>query len=71
MAEEITCTMCGFRFDPAGHAKCSTCPLKSSCVLVCCPNCGFELVDVQRSRLATSANILFKWLNLKPKEDGQ
>ena len=48
----ITCSMCGHHFDPSGLAACGSCPIQSGCLAVCCPNCGFETVDVNRSRLA-------------------
>jgi hypothetical protein len=48
----ITCSMCGYTFDSSNHPACGSCPLQSGCLAVCCPNCGFETVDVNRSRLA-------------------
>lgn len=51
----ITCSMCGHRFDPAAHQTCQGCPLHKGCQLACCPACGFENVDVQRSGLARLA----------------
>ncbi len=64
----LTCTMCGENFDPATHTACQSCPLQKGCSLVCCPRCGFEMVDVSQSRLAsfvsrwlpTSSGSLFK-----------
>jgi len=55
----ITCTMCGHRFDPAVHTACRSCPLQSGCQLACCPACGFEIVNPDRSRLARLAK---RWL---------
>ena len=51
----ITCSMCGHTFTPAGGGACQSCPLNSGCTLVCCPNCGYENVDVQQSALARLA----------------
>jgi Fe2+ transport system protein FeoA len=45
--------MCGFSFDPASAPACPACPLNGSCQLCCCPNCGYQLVDVRRSWLAS------------------
>lgn len=48
----MNCSMCGFRFDPGAHVACKSCPLQSGCSVVCCPSCGYEMVDVNQSRLA-------------------
>jgi hypothetical protein len=55
----ITCTMCGHRFDPAAHTACHSCPLQRGCQLTCCPACGFEMVNPDRSILARLAK---RWL---------
>lgn len=48
----ITCELCGFEFDASG-LKCHTgCPMGTKCSLICCPNCGFQQVDEQRSVIA-------------------
>ena len=49
---EITCPMCGHTFDPDEHAACKACPLQKGCQLVCCPVCGYEMVNPQQSILA-------------------
>ncbi len=51
----VTCPMCGYRYDPKEHTGCASCPLNRGCQLVCCPNCGFETVDPERSVLARFA----------------
>lgn len=48
----IVCSMCGHRFDESQHEACQKCPLQKECSLVCCPNCGYEMVNVHRSKLA-------------------
>jgi hypothetical protein len=58
--EQITCTMCGYRFDPDAHAACQACPLQRGCQLTCCPACGFEMVNPERSILARLAK---RWLS--------
>lgn len=40
----ITCSLCGFKFDPADNTHCAGCVLKSKCETVCCPRCGYETV---------------------------
>jgi len=44
--------MCGHIFEPAENTSCAGCPLQKGCQLVCCPVCGFEMVDPQQSVLA-------------------
>lgn len=49
---KMRCRLCGHQFDPAGLACHSSCPLGSRCELICCPNCGYQVVDESRSLLA-------------------
>jgi hypothetical protein len=57
--------MCGHRFDPAVHIACQACPLQNGCQLTCCPVCGFEMVNPDRSILARLAR---RWLGLKTEQ---
>jgi len=44
MADEITCPMCGERYDEAAGRACRPeCPLAATCSLVHCPRCGYEM----------------------------
>jgi hypothetical protein len=52
--------MCGQRFDPAAHQTCGASPLQGGCQLACCPVCGFETVNPERSLLARLAK---RWLS--------
>jgi len=47
----ISCPMCGHSFDPGKHPTCEGCPIQKGCSLVCCPKCGFEMVDYKKSTL--------------------
>jgi len=38
---ELSCGLCGHRFDPRGTSACASCPLGKGCSLACCPNCGY------------------------------
>ena len=40
------CDFCGFEFDPACSTEggCNGCPLKSNCVHITCPRCGYEML---------------------------
>lgn len=50
--ELLTCPMCGFRYDPQANEACPSCPLHAQCNLACCPNCGYQTVNLGRSQLA-------------------
>lgn len=50
--EKLVCPMCGNHFDPAGQQACRACPLHAGCQLVCCPQCGYQMVDVNQSKIA-------------------
>ena len=48
----MKCQLCGFEFTAeAGNCGVS-CPLSASCAAVCCPNCGYQMIDESRSRAA-------------------
>lgn len=48
----MRCRLCGERFDPKELACHASCPMGSRCSLICCPNCGYQVVDESRSLLA-------------------
>ncbi len=48
---ELSCPMCGHRFDPSEQVSCDGCPFNSNCMLTCCPACGYESPDPERSTL--------------------
>lgn len=60
---EIICSMCGHAFNPAAHVRCTECPLKKGCLLICCPQCGYETVDIKQSSLARHASQLLTFLS--------
>jgi len=47
----MRCGLCGHRFDAAALACHTGCPLGAHCNLICCPNCGYQVVDTARTRL--------------------
>jgi hypothetical protein len=53
----VKCALCGHEFDSAALACHSACPLAEGCRIICCPNCGYQTVDVSRSG---SVNLLLK-----------
>lgn len=50
--QPVTCPLCSHTFTPSGLACHSHCPLGSRCNLICCPQCGYQLIDESRSRSA-------------------
>lgn len=60
----LTCPICGHIFDPQSNRACQSCPFQKGCELVCCPACGFEMVDASQSTLARIASRLFSKWNL-------
>jgi len=49
----VTCPLCAHEFDPQALNCAGRCPLAAvqGCSLICCPNCGYEMVDVDKSKL--------------------
>jgi hypothetical protein len=50
--EPMRCALCGHEFEPNAQT-CAGCPLAAvqGCNLVCCPNCGYQVVDERQSSL--------------------
>ncbi len=48
MSDPVTCSMCGYRFDPQAHLACQSCPVNHGCQVVCCPSCGYQWADPQQ-----------------------
>ena len=52
------CPLCGFEYDEKQLACHVACPLAAGCAILCCPNCGYQMVDEDKSRLA---KLLRRW----------
>lgn len=48
----VVCPLCSHSFTPSGLACHSHCPLGSRCNVICCPQCGYQLIDETRSHTA-------------------
>lgn len=48
---EMRCGLCGHRFDAAALACHTGCPLGAHCNLICCPSCGYQVVDASQTRV--------------------
>lgn len=51
----MRCLLCGFEFDETRLACHATCAFNKHCRIICCPNCGYQVVDESRSTLARAA----------------
>lgn len=60
---EVRCGLCGHRFDPGELACHAECPLGAHCTLICCPNCGYQVVDTGRTVLG---RLLARLLRARP-----
>ncbi len=48
----MICRLCGYEFETTAIACHTGCPMGSRCNLICCPNCGYQVVDESKSRIA-------------------
>lgn len=55
----MRCRLCGHVFEASGLACHASCPLGSRCSLICCPNCGYQVVDESKSGLVKALRRLW------------
>jgi len=69
----ITCPLCGHRFDGENMACQAHCPMASlqGCSLLCCPNCGYQMVDERKSGLARFLRRVWRPLAAPDSPDGK
>lgn len=48
----MRCQLCGYEFEVTSLVCHTNCPLGSHCHLLCCPHCGYQVVDESKSKLA-------------------
>ena len=48
----MKCELCGFEFDERTLVCHVRCPMAAGCAIICCPNCGYQVVDEQKSGVA-------------------
>lgn len=48
----MRCPLCGLEFEETAMACHSSCMFNESCGIICCPNCGYQMPDARKSRLA-------------------
>ncbi len=70
----IKCPMCRNSFYPvATQGTCQSFPTRKGCQMVCCPVCGYETVDLNKSTLARAALNWMSWVKdrkISPRENG-
>lgn len=48
----MRCPLCGFEFEPTAMSCHASCAFNDSCGIICCPNCGYQIADERKSRMA-------------------
>jgi Fe2+ transport system protein FeoA len=48
----MRCPLCSFEFEVTAMSCHSSCAFNDSCGIICCPNCGYQIPDERKSRLA-------------------
>lgn len=43
------CALCGYEYDASQLVCHPSCPLAEKCSIICCPNCGYQVVDETQS----------------------
>ena len=43
------CALCGYEYDASQLVCHPSCPLAERCSVICCPNCGYQVVDETQS----------------------
>jgi predicted Zn-ribbon and HTH transcriptional regulator len=69
----MNCPLCGFEFDETAMTCASACPMAAvqGCNLLCCPNCGYQMVDERKSGLAQLLRRALKVVNRVRPSAGQ
>lgn len=58
----MRCQLCGYEFDETQLVCHASCTFNKYCTIICCPNCGYQVVDESQSRLANGARWMLKRL---------
>lgn len=63
----MKCQLCGYEFDKENLACHVGCPLAQGCAIICCPKCGYQVVDEDRSAMVSALRRLKERLVLWPR----
>ena len=69
----MNCPLCGFKFDETALTCTAACPMAAvqGCNLLCCPNCGYQMVDERKSGLAQFLRRVLKAVEREQRPAGQ
>lgn len=58
----MRCPLCGYDYDENALTCSTRCPMAAvqGCNLLCCPNCGYQMVDERKSGIARLLRKLFR-----------
>jgi Fe2+ transport system protein FeoA len=48
----MRCPLCNYEFEVTAMSCHVSCAFNASCAIICCPNCGYQIPDERKSRLA-------------------
>lgn len=65
----MNCPLCGYEFDETEMTCHTSCAFNKSCAVICCPNCGYQQVDLSRSQVTMSIRAAFQRLKRRGKTD--
>jgi Fe2+ transport system protein FeoA len=55
----MRCPLCGYKFDESVKHCHTACAMNHNCALVCCPHCGYQMVDETQTKAASWMRKLF------------
>ncbi|MBM4424113.1 MAG: hypothetical protein FJ030_12090 [Chloroflexi bacterium] len=67
----MICSLCGYEYDETNMACHAACPMSNGCAILCCPNCGYQVVDESKSGLAKLLRRLWKIEPTKPQKPAE
>lgn len=50
----MRCPLCGTEFELTSMSCHASCAFNDSCGIICCPNCGYQIPDETKSRMANA-----------------
>ena len=45
----MKCPLCGYEYDEHAVACHAACPMNKGCTMLCCPQCGYQMVDESKT----------------------
>ena len=60
------CALCGYEYDAAALVCHVGCPLAKKCAVICCPSCGYQVVDETQSVVVKFVENVWARLGKRP-----